>query len=75
MRFLMRRPEDRAFAWAANGCASILASIAAAQVAVSGGLHWILAAALIGYGLAGWGLLKANRTMAEQHVRGSHCGK
>jgi spermidine synthase len=75
MRFLMRRPEDRAFAWAANGCASILASIAAAQIAVSAGLHWILAAALIGYALACWGILKANGTMAEQQVRGSHCGR
>jgi len=55
MRFLMHLPEDRAFAWAANGCASILASIAAAQIAISGGLHWILGAALMCYALAYWG--------------------
>jgi MFS family permease len=55
MRFLMHIPEDRAFAWAANGCASILASIAAAQIAISGGLHWLLGAALICYALAYWG--------------------
>jgi hypothetical protein len=55
MRFLLHLPEDRAFAWAANGCASILSSIAAAQIAISGGLHWILGAAIICYALAYWG--------------------
>jgi len=56
MRFLLHLPEHRAFAWAANGCASILASIAAAQIAVSAGLHAILVAALICYALAFWGI-------------------
>jgi hypothetical protein len=55
MRFLLHLPEDRAFAWAANGCASILASIAAAQIAISWGLHWILGATIICYALAYWG--------------------
>jgi hypothetical protein len=55
MRFLLHRPADKAFAWAVNGCASVLASIAAAQMAISAGLHWILAAALVCYSLAFWG--------------------
>jgi hypothetical protein len=55
MRLLLRRPVDRTFAWAVNGCASVLGSIAAAQIAISGGLPWILCAALICYGLALWG--------------------
>ncbi len=55
MRFLLRRPVDRTFAWTANGCASVLASIAAAQIAIGAGLQWILCAALASYGLALWG--------------------
>jgi len=56
LRFLLHLPEHRAFAWAANGCASILASIAAAQFSVSALLHAILVAALICYALAFWGI-------------------
>lgn len=58
MRFLLRRPVDKTVAWAANGCASVLASIAAAQIAISGGLHYLLGAALLCYGLALWGTPK-----------------
>ena len=52
MRFLLQRPVDRAFAWAVNGCASVLGSIATAQIAISAGFEWILAAAVISYALA-----------------------
>jgi MFS family permease len=55
MRFLLDQPAERAFAWAVNGCASVLGSIAAAQLAVGAGLPWLLAAALAGYALAAWG--------------------
>jgi len=55
MRFLLQGPLDRSLAWAVNGCASVLASIAAAQIAISAGLQWILCAALLGYALAFWG--------------------
>jgi hypothetical protein len=54
MRFLLQRPLDRAFAWSVSGCASVLASIAAAQIAISAGLHWILCASLSAYALAFW---------------------
>lgn len=61
MRFLLRHPAQRSFAWAANGCASVLASIAAAQIAVSVGLHGILCAAIVGYLLAVWGSRKKTK--------------
>jgi hypothetical protein len=64
MRFLLRRPAERSFAWAANGCASVLASIAAAQIAVSAGLHGILCAAIVGYFLAAWGIRKKPREIS-----------
>lgn len=55
MRFLLQRPVDRAFAWAVNGCASVLASIVTAQIAISAGFGWVLAAAVLSYALALWG--------------------
>ena len=58
MRFLLQRPAERAFAWAVNGSASVLAAVAAAQIALSAGLHWILGAALAGYALAFWSALR-----------------
>ncbi len=54
MRFLARRPVERTLAWAVNGCASVLGSIATAQLAISAGLPWILWSALASYGLALW---------------------
>jgi hypothetical protein len=52
MRFLLQRPVDRAFAWAVNGCASVLGAIATAQIAISAGFGWLLAAAVASYALA-----------------------
>jgi hypothetical protein len=63
MRFLLRRPLDRTFAWAVNGCASVLASIAAAQICISAGLQWVLCAALASYGLAFCGSLRNRAQM------------
>jgi hypothetical protein len=42
-------PADKAYAWAANGCASVLAAIASAQLAISVGFHAIAAAAVLSY--------------------------
>lgn len=42
MRHLLENPAQRAYAWATNGCASVLTSILAAQVAISAGMHTIL---------------------------------
>jgi len=58
MRFLLQNPVDRTFAWAVNGCFSVLASIAAAQIAISVGFAWIAAAAFICYTWALWGTRK-----------------
>ena len=38
MRYLLSSPAQRAYAWSINGCASVLTSIAAAQVAISWGI-------------------------------------
>ena len=52
MRYLFKRPGERAYAWAANGCASVLASIASAQIALSLGISTIIACAAAAYLLA-----------------------
>ena len=52
MRFLLNRPRQRAYAWAANGCASVVSSVIAVQIALSVGLASILWAALAAYALA-----------------------
>ncbi len=52
MRYLLTSPVERAYAWAANGCASVLTSIASAQIALSSGIPWILICAIAGYFLA-----------------------
>ncbi|MCU0560544.1 MAG: hypothetical protein MUD16_10185 [Desulfobacterales bacterium] len=49
MRFAAPRPADKAYAWAANGCAAVLAAIASAQLAIGIGIHAIAAAALLCY--------------------------
>ena len=52
MRYLLKNPAQRAYAWSVNGCASVLTSIGAAQIALSFGIRYIMAAAIIGYALA-----------------------
>jgi hypothetical protein len=49
MRRFAQRPADRAFAWAVNGCASVLAAIASAGMAIAQGFEWLLASAVLGY--------------------------
>ncbi len=49
MRSMAVLPADKAYAWAANGCASVLAAIASAQLAISIGIHAIAAAAILFY--------------------------
>ncbi len=53
MRYLLSSPGQRAYAWAANGSASVLAAIAAAQMALSIGIQFILAGAIAAYIVAG----------------------
>jgi hypothetical protein len=52
MRYLAQSPPAKSYAWAANGCAAVLASILSAQIAVSAGFAWVLAAAVAAYGVA-----------------------
>jgi hypothetical protein len=52
MRHLAQSPPAKSYAWAANGCAAVLASILSAQIAISAGFAWLLAAAAIAYGVA-----------------------
>ncbi|MBW2247110.1 MAG: hypothetical protein JRF62_07895, partial [Deltaproteobacteria bacterium] len=42
MRYLLNRPAQRAYAWTANGCASVLASVLSAQIALSLGIPIII---------------------------------
>ena len=59
MRCLLAGPSHRAYAWAANGCASVLASIAATQMAISLGLKTLLGGAIICY-FAAWWVVRKN---------------
>jgi len=52
MQYLLNLPSQRAYAWTANGCASVLASIASAQIALSFGISEILIGAISAYFLA-----------------------
>ena len=49
MRHLLGSPVQRAYAWSANGCVSVLTSILAAQIALSIGISAILVCAAIAY--------------------------
>lgn len=52
MRYLLKSPVERAYAWTANGCASVLTSILSAQIAISIGIPAIMACAVLAYFLA-----------------------
>ncbi len=52
MRLLLKQPIDRAQAWTANGCASILASILSVQVALTLGISFIMLGAIVAYLIA-----------------------
>jgi hypothetical protein len=52
MRHLLKTPSSRAYAWTTNGCASVLASIAAAQLALSQGIAAIVIGAAAAYSVA-----------------------
>ncbi len=47
-----RAPGLVPWAWAVNGCTSVLASILAAMIALSAGFSWVLAAAALSYACA-----------------------
>jgi hypothetical protein len=51
MRDMLSSAAQRAYAWSANGCASVLSSIVAAQVALAFGIVFILLSAIAAYGV------------------------
>jgi hypothetical protein len=57
MHYLLENPVQRAYAWAVNGCASVLSAIIAAQIALSFGIPAIAAGATAAY-LVAWGAVK-----------------
>lgn len=52
MQSMLEHPSQRAYAWAVNGCASVLSSIAAAQFAISLGIPSIAVFAVVSYVVA-----------------------
>jgi spermidine synthase len=52
MRHMLNLPSQRAYAWTINGCASVLASIASAQIALGSGIFAIMVFAISAYLLA-----------------------
>jgi hypothetical protein len=52
-----RAPRLIPLAWAVNGCGSVLASIAAAMLALSAGFSWVLLSAALAYAVA-WLILR-----------------
>ncbi|MFH2220288.1 MAG: hypothetical protein ABII68_11605 [Pseudomonadota bacterium] len=52
MRCLLNNPAQRAYAWAANGCFSVLAAIISAQIALSQGIPAIMVCAILAYMVA-----------------------
>lgn len=49
MRYMLGSTVQRAYAWSANGCASVLTSIISAQIAISLGINIILIFATLAY--------------------------
>jgi hypothetical protein len=49
MRHLLESPVERAYAWTANGCTSVITSIISAQIALSFGIATIIASAALAY--------------------------
>jgi len=58
MRYLLKSPVERAYAWTANGCTSVLSSIVSAQIAISSGISTILVCSVLSYILAFLCILK-----------------
>jgi hypothetical protein len=50
----VRAPATIPWAWAVNGCASVLASVLAAMIALSAGFSWVLVGAAAAYAGAWW---------------------
>lgn len=49
MKLLSQKPHQSAFAWATNGCASVIASVLSAQFAISLGISALLVLGILSY--------------------------
>jgi len=58
MRYLLKSPVERAYAWTSNGCTSVLSSILSTQIAISSGISTILLCSVLSYILAFMCILK-----------------
>jgi hypothetical protein len=62
MHFLLKNPVQRSYGWSVNGCASVLASIASAQIALAAGFPFIIGFAVLAYFIAFLSTLKQKQT-------------
>ena len=62
MHFLLKNPAQRSYGWSVNGCASVLASIASAQIALTVGLPFIMGFAILAYFIAFLSIPKQKQT-------------
>ena len=69
MRHLLKTPSARAYAWTANGCASVLASIAAVQLSLSRGIATIMIGAAAAYGVALFCALKMRSSTVVKNTK------
>ncbi|MGA2642083.1 MAG: hypothetical protein ABSG21_14410, partial [Spirochaetia bacterium] len=74
MRFEATTDRERAYAWAANGCASVIASPAAALMAMSLGLRFLLMTAAISYFLMLIGAAAGGRWQQSRGQGGDQSG-
>jgi hypothetical protein len=65
MQHLMKNPVQRTYAWATNGCVSVLAAIMSAQIALSRGIPAIMACAIFAYIVA---FLSAGRLKGTRQI-------
>lgn len=70
MQQIAPSPAAKAYGWAANGCASVVAAILSAQIAISAGFEWLLAAAVGSYGVAFLAAASTRLTAEPRHIKG-----
>jgi len=64
MRLIATGDEERASAWAVNGCASVVATVSSALIAPAAGIRCLLLLAAAAYAVAAVGALLAQRSRA-----------
>ena len=64
MRLLATGDEERASAWAVNGCASVAATVSSALIAPAAGIRALLLLSAAAYAVAAAGALLAQRSRA-----------